>query len=196
MSPPGTVSRLIQQLPNPEAFEKLWQNYFPRLVNLARTRLRGVPRASADEEDVALSALNSFIKGFERGRFPKLSDREGLWRLLVIITVRKAIDLRAHVNCPRRGGGKVFNETDLDNPEAEEAWLAQVMDQEPTPEMGEILRGEVDHLLNRLPDPQLRSIAQLKLEGWTNGEIAQQLGCAEITVERRLRRIRQILENR
>src|SRR5262245_52761589 len=70
------------------AAERLWQRYFHRLVGLARARLRDAPRRAADEEDVALSAFDSFCRGAERGRFPDLADRDGLWALLMTITAR------------------------------------------------------------------------------------------------------------
>ena len=34
----------------------------------------------ADEEDVALSAFDSFCRGAEQGRFPRLDDRDDLWQ--------------------------------------------------------------------------------------------------------------------
>ena len=47
---------------DPAAAERLWERFFPRLVGLARARLRGTARLAADEEDVALSALDSFCR--------------------------------------------------------------------------------------------------------------------------------------
>src|SRR5262249_34579127 len=77
----------------PTAAENLWARYFASLVRLARARLRGSPRAVADEEDAALSAFDSLCQGAARGHFPRLDDRDDLWRVLVVITERKAIDL-------------------------------------------------------------------------------------------------------
>ena len=57
----------------------------------------------ADEEDVALSVLDSFCRAAQDGRFPDLADREGLWRLLLHKTVHKAIDLARHEKRLRRG---------------------------------------------------------------------------------------------
>jgi DNA-directed RNA polymerase specialized sigma24 family protein len=45
-------------------------------------------------------------------------------------------------------------------------------------------------LFDRLVDPNLKSLAAAKLEGYTNGEIAERLGCSLRTVERRLHLIR------
>ena len=49
----------------------LWASYFRRLVGLARARLRDVPRRIADEEDVALSAFDSFCRRAQDGPFPQ-----------------------------------------------------------------------------------------------------------------------------
>jgi len=89
------------------AARKLWEAYFHRLVGLARGKLQGRPRLAADEEDVALSAFNSFFRGLERGRFPRLGDRDDLWRLLVTPTVRKASHLLRDVGRLKRGGADV-----------------------------------------------------------------------------------------
>ena len=62
MSSDGSVSRWIGGLQggDPQAVVQLWQRYFHRLVGLARGKLRELPRRMADEEDVALSAFDSF----------------------------------------------------------------------------------------------------------------------------------------
>jgi hypothetical protein len=75
------------------AAQPLWERYFTRLVGVARGKLQKMRRTSAgeDEEDAALSAFNSFCGGIARGRFPQLADRDDLWKLLVVITARKAI---------------------------------------------------------------------------------------------------------
>src|SRR5262245_28813364 len=87
MPSPGSVTIWLSQLKagDTAAAQHLWQGYYRRLVGLARQRLQGRPRAVADEEDVALSAFDSFCQGVERGRFPQLDDRDDLWQLLVVL---------------------------------------------------------------------------------------------------------------
>ena len=116
MASAGPVTTWVEQLRagNRAAAQHLWECYFSRLVGLARQKLQGLPRRAADEEDVALSAFDSFCRGVARGRFPLLDDRDDLWALLVVITVRKAIDLRQRENRQKRGGGKVVGESALD----------------------------------------------------------------------------------
>ena len=51
---------------------------------------------------------------------------------------------------------------------------------------------EFQRQLARLPSDELRAIALGKMEGHTNAEIAAELGCADATVERRLKLIRSV----
>src|SRR5262249_48736268 len=62
MSPSDEVTLLIQRLKrgDREAAAWLWEGYVRRLLGLARKKLGTFPRRAADEEDVALSAFNSF----------------------------------------------------------------------------------------------------------------------------------------
>jgi RNA polymerase sigma factor (sigma-70 family) len=197
MSSDGSVTNWVGQLRTGDgaAAQRLWERYFRRLVGLARKRLQGLPRRAADEEDVALSAFDSFYRGVEQGRFPQLNDRHNLWELLVVITARKAIDLRQHETRKKRGGGQVRGESVLDGwPGAEDggAAIEQVVGDEPSPELAAQLAEQVERLLGTLPGEQLRTVALMKLEGYTNAEVAARLGCAEVTVERRLGLIRNV----
>jgi RNA polymerase sigma factor (sigma-70 family) len=197
MSPTGSVTTWVAQLRagNRAGAQQLWERYFSRLVSLARGKLRGLRRGAADEEDVALSAFDSFYRGVERGRFPRLDDRNNLWELLVLITVRKAIDLRKRETRQKRGGGKVVGESALDGPLGSDeggAGIEQVVGAEPTPALAAQVADQMKRLLGLLPTDQVRSVAVLKLEGCTNAEIAERLGCAEATVERRLSLIRSV----
>jgi DNA-directed RNA polymerase specialized sigma24 family protein len=180
---------------NREAAGRLWERYFPRLVGLARAKLQGVPRRAADEEDVALSAFDSFCRGVEQDRFPHLEDRDNLWALLIVITARKAHDLRAHVRRAKRGGGKVGGESVLDELLGDEdgaAGIGQVVGAEPTPELAAQVAEEFRRLLARLPKEELRQVALWKMEGCSNEEVGDRLGCAAATVERRLKLIRSL----
>jgi DNA-directed RNA polymerase specialized sigma24 family protein len=170
------------------AAQKLWEGYYGRLVGLARAKLRGAPRRAADEEDVALSAFDSFCRGAERNRFPRLADRGDLWQLLIMITARKAIDLRQHEARKKRGGGAA--------PVGDEELLDQVVGREPTPEFAAQVAEECQRLLDGLDDPELRQIALWKMEGDTNEDIAARLGVVLRTVERKLHLIRALVWSR
>jgi DNA-directed RNA polymerase specialized sigma24 family protein len=171
------------------AAQRLWEAYFRRPVGLSYARLREASRRVADEEDVALSAFDSFCRGVRAGRFPRLDDRNDLWQILVLITVRKAIDLRNYEGRSSRGKGRVQSLTELS-----QKGLEQIAGSEPTPAVAAQLAEEYRRLMEQLGDSTLQNVATWKLEGYTDLEIAARLGCVTRTVERKLGRIRKMWE--
>ena len=195
MISPGSVTCWINLLEgrDPTAIQKLWEAYFPRLVGLARKKLQESPRRAADEEDVALSAFDSFCAGAARGHFPRLTDRDDLWHILVTITARKALQLLRHEQREKRGGGAVRGDSAFHDgrvTESGEMGAEQVIGKEPTPEDAAQLAEEYERLLARLSNAELSKIAVWKMEGYENREIAAKLGCVPRTVERKLGLIR------
>jgi len=195
MSPSeGSVSHWLGPLRegDPDAVQRLWERYFQQLIELARKKLRALPHREA-AEDVALSAFDSFCRGANRGRFPQLADRDSLWRLLVVITARKAAHYRRDAGRQKRGGGAAM--VGSGSPEAEmETCLEQIVGREPTPEFAAQAAEECRHLLGLLGDPELESVALLRMEGYTVEEIAERLGYVPRTIKRKLRLIRGVWE--
>ncbi len=188
MTGEGSVSGWIAQLQegDADAAQRLWERYFPRLVGLARKKLQGSARRAADEEDVALSAFHSFCTSAERGRFPKLGDRDGLWRLLVTITARKAAHLLRDEHRLKRSGKTP--------PGGDEGELDQIVGREPTPEFAAQVAEEFQRLLDGLDDEELEKVALRKMEGFSIEEIAAQLGYAPRSIKRKLQLIRSLWE--
>ena len=173
--------------------ERLWDRYFERLVRLAAARLPAHSRRSFDEEDVALSAFQSFCDRAGRGQFPQLSDRDDLWRLLATITVRKVLDTIRQQSRQKRGGGQVLGESALlVGAGTEGDGLAEVLSREPTPDEVAGFAEDYHRFLARLQEPPLRTIALRRLEGQTTREIARALDVSTKTVERKLQLIRAI----
>jgi len=172
--------------------QKIWNDYFGKLVRLARQKLEGIPSRDADEEDVAISAMNSFYQGLAEHKFDHLHNRDDLWKLLVTITVRKATARRRSYFAQKRGGGRVRGESIFGKPEEEQGGLADVLGTEPTPELAASVAENCRQLLDQLPGETLRQVALWTLEGYRTEEIATKLGCVRRTVERKLERIREI----
>jgi DNA-directed RNA polymerase specialized sigma24 family protein len=192
MSSGDSVTQWIHQLKAGarDAAQKLWEGYCERLVALARQKLRGAPRWAADEEDVALSAFDSFCRRAEQGRFPQLLDRDDLWQLLVVLTARKACNLVQHERRHKRDGGRVRHASALPAEAGEGSALAGLIGGEPDPAFAAQMADECRRLLDGLGDEQLRAVAVWKMEGYSNEEIAAKLGRSLPTVERKLALIR------
>jgi RNA polymerase sigma factor (sigma-70 family) len=191
MASDGSVSRWIAGLKGGDevAAQRLWERYYRRLVGLARKRLRTSRRREADEEDVAQNAFHSFFRGVGRGRFPRLDDRGDLWRLLVVITVRKALDQLKHERSKKQGGGTVTADPSISPVGAglRVADVERLVGDEPSPEFAALVADECRRLLDRLGDDGLRRVAVWKMEGYSNEEIAGMLGSSLRTVARKLK---------
>lgn len=195
MSLNNTVTLWINQLKTGDslAAQKLWEAYFQQMVELARRKLEGAKRAVADEEDVALSAFKSFCLAARQGKYPQLVDRSNLWPLLMAITANKSVDLIRHENRRKRGGGEEAAGRDASEPLADS--LSHLISQEPAPQFAAELAEQFENLLKRLDatgDSDLRRVALMKLEGCTTPQVAEELGCARRTVERKLQLIERL----
>lgn len=184
--PRGSVTHFFGQLRtgDPAAAEALWARFFPRLVALARSTLRGRPQRVADAEDAALSAFTSFCVRAKAGEFD-LADRSDLWNLLGVITTNKARMQTRRELAAKRGGGRVIGEAALIRPDGSPLPL----DEAGSDSSAATFDLHCEELLNRL-EPELREFAVLRLLGYRNAEIAALHGCTERKVERKLNLIR------
>ena len=136
-----------------------------------------------DAEDAALSAMHSLFRGMHHDRFPELDDRGNLWRLLVLITHRKVRAQWRKENANRRT---------QPSDSGQEFPITEIITSDPTPESVHIMMEEMEILLKRLKDDHLRKVALLRMDGFNQDEIADQLDCASRTIRRKLNRIREI----
>ena len=185
-----SVSQWIQQLKcgDDEAASQLWERYYRRLVELAERRLGSTSRRVMDGEDVVVQAFASFVKSAKNGRFPNLNDRDDLWALLITITNNKALDQIRLLYRDKRGpntrGDSVFSDPAV----------PPATSPEPTPEDAVELTEFIRTFLDSLNEKH-RDVFLMKLEGYTNVEIANLLPPSLATVERYLRAIREQLSH-
>jgi RNA polymerase sigma factor (sigma-70 family) len=173
-----SITRLIVavQLGEDSAVGRLLEVYFDRLVQLARKRLQNLPGMATYDEDVALRSFHSLCCRLRDPARPlHLTSRDDLWRLLATRTISRAIDL-----IRRHRAGEVPGDHEVE----------QLLAREPTPEQAAEMADECRRLLDLLDEPVLRQIALLKVEGYTNEEIAAKLDCVPRTIERKVSRIR------
>ncbi|MEO1614827.1 MAG: ECF-type sigma factor [Planctomycetota bacterium] len=175
-----------------QATTELWNQYFLRLVRLAAKRLPVNLRRTGDEEDIALSAFNSFIAGLGRDQFPDLSGPDNLWGLLITLTGRKVnAHLRFHTR-QKRGGGAVRGESvfvDADD-FRKSPGISGIAGDDAAADLSVELEEACNVLLDQLPDEQLRQIAVMRMDGFLVDEIAEKLGLSKRATERRLQLIR------
>jgi len=189
------VSIWIEQLAASDqaAASRLWEHFCLRLMGYARGRLNPKTRRVYDEEDAAISAFRSLCKGIEAQKFPDVGDRGNLWALLVVITSRKILNRHRHENQACRDTSRTISDSVLQTDHSSElSVLSTLPSREPSPKFAAEVAEMSESLYSILPEPDLRQLVTLKLEGYTNEEAADQLKVTRRTVQRKLERIRRI----
>ena len=126
-----------------------------------------------------------YLEGAVKAReIPVDESRDDLWQILMMLVRRRSIDGHRKAGSLKRGG-----EPQSGEPAAipvEEL----IADAEPTAEERVLFLEAFESRLAKLTDAKLRSIAIAKMCGFSNPEIAEQLGCSLRSVERKLSIIR------
>jgi RNA polymerase sigma factor (sigma-70 family) len=194
--PTGSVTQLIAHLQseNPslgaDAARRIWERYLPRLLTLARRHLDLRIRVIQNEEDVVQSMGRSFFNRVRRGDFD-LGDRDALWALLVTIMRNKVRNAADHHFAAKRDLRRKQPLPSSDESRSDAPHEAPDLESDgPTPAEATALNEALERRLQDLPEPDLRQVALMKLEGYTNREIADTLRCGERSVERKLNLIR------
>ena len=170
------------------ATERLWQEYFVKIVRLAKRHMTGLRFTAADEEDVALSAMNSFCRMAQKREDP-IADSTELWKLLATIVKRKANKERQRQNAGRRPDRHVLGESavsPLHDDEEHRNGIAQFPSRDPAPELAAELAETWERILS-LPDAE--ELVLLKNDGYSNSEIAEKMGCSTRTIQRNIEKI-------
>ena len=188
----GSITQFFDRLRGGDrsAAGRLLDEFFPRLVGLARKTLAGSPSQVADEQDAAQSAFASFWQRAQRGDFGGDLDRNEVWNLLATITVRKALKQIERERALKRGGGRVYAESvlaGLGNPDGQAFSLDQQFGADASEEF-DLVCAELWTKLDEAP----RAFALLRIMGYKNREIAELHDCTERKVERKLNLIRLI----
>lgn len=169
----------------------------PSLLRYARRKLenRDVPRRAADEEDIALSAFQSFFEGAAAGDFSKLDHTSNLRSVLYTIAIRKITALERRHGRIKAGSGKVRGDSAVgwrtDDGDYVDGF-AQLADSGYTPAFVVEAAESCEALMSALPDDTLRAVAIWRMEGYTNQEIATKLDWTIRKVERKVAKIRDI----
>jgi DNA-directed RNA polymerase specialized sigma24 family protein len=191
----GSITHFFAELRagNRAAAEPLCRRFLPRLLGLARQTLAGRPQRASDAEDAVQSALVAFWQQAEAGALAGDLNRDNLWNLLGVMTVRKALRQARRERAAKRGGGRIFAASDLagDADDSNPGDLAQALAILPTAEFDLCC----EELLLSL-DEELRQFAVLRLLGHSTAQIAGLLDCTQRKVQRKLELVRLSWEDR
>jgi RNA polymerase sigma-70 factor (ECF subfamily) len=170
-----------------DAARELFDSYVERLVPLARRRISQRLVSRVDPEDVVQSVFRTFFSRLKDDQF-SIHDQNDLFRLLVRITVHKALRQVAHHKAAKRDPGHEVAQT-----QDSQEQLLQLLAHEPTPDEAILFLDHLEGFLGLLPKDD-RRILELRMQGYSSEEIAQQLNSYDRKIRRVLERIRDIAE--
>jgi len=174
------------------AFDMFFKSHYERLVQFAKKKIGSFPLRTFDEEDVALSAINSLFNCLRENRFEAQNSIE-LWQILIAITKNKLINRREREHAQKRGGGKVRGDSIWTQAGDNNIFHEQPdTRQNKTPDAQVELLETTDWLFQQLEDDKTREVARLLLEGYRINDIAEKLNCVRRTIERRIVYIRKM----
>ncbi len=166
-----------------QVLHEFWKQYGEALHAVADKNLAAGLRRRVGPEDVVQSACRTFLRRAQIGQF-LLADSEELWRLLCAITLNKVREqTRFHMRQKRGLAQEIHAAHDSSS-----GALPGAQAPGPTPAQAAEFADQLEQLLSGL-DEEERKIVDLKLQDFTQDEIAKQLNCSERTVRRILKRV-------
>ena len=161
------------------AYEKFWNELGGLLQNVAEKQLGNRLKQRVGSDDIVQSACRTFFRRVSGGQFD-LPDSEALWRLMCSITLNKARRAsRDHLR-KKRGMDREVHLSSGDNDSNRELEPGST---ESEPLDAACVADQMTGLLEGLSDRHCR-VLDLKLQQYTNDEIAEKLSCSERSVRR------------
>lgn len=116
---------------------------------------------------------------------PDVRDREGLWRLLILMTARKVNDHAKMARAKKRLNAVDAPDVALDN-------ISELRDTAIQSSLEIMMQEQCQQMLKNLGDPVLEAVVLLKMEGYSNTEIAERLQYSRRTIQRMLLLVKDI----
>ena len=192
----GSISRLLVPFKanDPQAAAEIWQRYRRLLVQLADRWLGGMPRRMVDEDDIAQAAFLQCWKQVTADRYPELTNRDDLERILRDLVGKAAMDHKRNAFALKRGGGHVQGESAILTALEASGFLGVAGVAELnvlTPDELAEFNATWKRLFELLTDNE-RAIAVARLADFTvtDKELAEQFDCSVQTIRLRLKTIR------
>lgn len=191
---PSIPEWLLQlQMGEKEAIQKVWEAFSDKLLQVASGQLLqlGSRPSFSDGDDILASVFESIWEASRQGRLKSITNVDELLWLLLAMTRRKCIDHTRRMSSARRGGGKApYSLNDA------KGLFAEIVVAPPDPEYASDLDEHYLWILEQLPDPTLRKVAVLRMEGLSMEETAAEMRLALSTVQRKLKIVRRIFKEK
>lgn len=172
---------------DPQVCTHFWNRYGNLLETVAQKQLSRKLQRRVGPDDIVQSACRTFFRRISDGQFD-LPDADALWRLMCAITLTKA---RRAARDQQRQKRSIAQEQYIDAAtESQGERQFQLASPSHSPLQAAEVADEMEALLTSLGEDECQ-VLDLKLQQFTNEEIAEQLQCSERTVRRLMKRIQE-----
>lgn len=166
----------------------LYQRYVDRLSGIVTAQLSDRLRARTDADDVLQSACRSFFRRVRDGQF-QFDEDDDVWKLLVTISLNKLrSQVRKHSAAKRNAAQEVARR---DNSMPDDFHLEKLAET-PSPVEAFIFAEMIERVSCRL-DSRHAMLLELRMEGYSQQEIADELQTSDRSIRRMLDNIREVL---
>lgn len=187
MTPPGSVTNWLRAIEtgDNDAAQQLWNRYSAEMHGVAQRRMRRLkPKDILDEDDIVSGAFAAICLAARKGLLVKVGNRNELWGLMIVIIHRKVGQREEYVSAAKRDALQTVSQVDRLQDFGSRLERLAAADSGVLSQLIQVEAADV--LLRKLDDPDHRAVAVLKLAGYTNDEIATELGYARRTIQRML----------
>ena len=167
------------------AAREIVERYFDRLLVLARRRISQRLSSRVDPEDIVQSVFRTFFVRVKEGQFV-FDEQDDLCKLLMRITLHKTLRQVAFHKAAKRDPNLETNQGDHHR-----ELLLSVLDKGPSAEASVAFLDQLEHFLGQL-DLQTRQILEMRLQGYSNDEIAKELNIYDRKIRRAVERVRDV----
>ncbi|TWT67030.1 ECF sigma factor [Posidoniimonas polymericola] len=177
--------------PSGDLTPEQWEALIYRLSEIARSAMWWMRKGSVDSDQTVSSTLRTYWRQVTEGQRPMLSTSEELWselRFLLNQKIKAAKDSQKSLKNQAARFSELAPSDDGTSPEG------SISSSGLGPKNVDAFLREIDLLfVEVLKDEVQLKVARLKLQGFTNAEIAKDLGLSEHQVQRMVQKIRAAL---
>ncbi len=171
-----------------QAAGDLYRRYVERLSGIVTAQMSQRFRSRLDADDVVQSVCRSFFRRVSEGQF-QFDEDDDVWKLLVTISLNKLRNQIRRHSAAKRDAAQETQRRDNSLPDD---FHLERLSATPSPVEAFIFSETIEKVSERL-DEKHALLLQLRLEGHSQQEIAEQLRTSDRTIRRMLESIRQVL---
>lgn len=174
--------------------DEFFETCLPKLLEIIKYQLRGINPGHFDEQDIAQTVMRTLLRMIREGSNNVPEEGKEMLRFLTGIARHKLSDRQRKHFSKKNNEGKLIQGSALaSGAEARTIGLDEIgITDISQSETARQIVDDLEELLTKLDRNDLKLLVQWALEGLTQKEMAERLGCALRTIEKKWQLIKTI----